>query len=123
MDRQKFEYRLTSPIARRPDVSILDCSGEIDLATRPDFEEALRHALKAPSERVIISLAAVSYIDSNGIHVLIRAIKSAAEEKKKIDVVAAGDSSVAKIFGVTGFGRVFNLYDSLAAALANGPAA
>jgi anti-sigma B factor antagonist len=46
--------------------------GELDIATSPLLDEALARARRTDAARILIDLAAVSFIDSTGLHVLIK---------------------------------------------------
>ena len=51
---------------------LLVVSGEIDMATAPQFEVALKH-LAAVTDRSVLDFAGVTFLDSSGIKVLVAA--------------------------------------------------
>ncbi len=51
---------------------VLVVAGELDIATSPRLDEALARALATDAASIVIDLSAVSFIDSTGLHVLIR---------------------------------------------------
>lgn len=63
---------------RLPGTVVLTLSGELDLMTAPRVEQAVRAALNATTRQVVIDLAAVTYVDSAGLGVLLRAKRLAA---------------------------------------------
>jgi anti-anti-sigma factor len=51
---------------------VLVVEGELDIATSPLLDEALVRARATDAPRIVVDLLAVSFIDSTGLHVLIR---------------------------------------------------
>jgi anti-sigma B factor antagonist len=57
--------------------TILDVSGDIDLATSPELRKALLRELRElRMPRVVLNLKAVRYIDSSGVASLVEALKA-----------------------------------------------
>jgi anti-anti-sigma factor len=52
--------------------SVLRLHGEIDLATAPQLADALREALCAPGDRLVLDFADVTFIDAFGLGVLVQ---------------------------------------------------
>jgi anti-sigma B factor antagonist len=59
----------------RPDASTwaVTVSGELDLATAPQLEAVFEALEPARSDRVVVDLEAVTFLDSSGIRALVRA--------------------------------------------------
>ena len=51
---------------------VLILQGELDITTSPLLDDALERAREAEVARIIVDLLAVSFIDSTGLHVLIK---------------------------------------------------
>ncbi len=51
---------------------VLVVQGELDLATAPRLDEALADAIATGASSIVVDLQAVSFMDSSGLHVLIR---------------------------------------------------
>jgi len=51
--------------------------GEVDLATAPELEVSVRHALEDAPDGVVLDLAALSFIDSSGLRALVALSKDA----------------------------------------------
>jgi anti-sigma B factor antagonist len=94
------------------DCSVIHVSGEVDVATIHIFKEALDAAVAAPYT-IIVDFAATAYIDSTGIHELIRA----KERHRHPLAVAALAPTLKKIFQITKIDEVIALYATLDAAL------
>jgi anti-sigma B factor antagonist len=56
---------------------VVTVRGDIDLASAADFESALRTALEAAPASIVIDLAALSFMDSSGLRVLVSLSKEA----------------------------------------------
>ncbi len=58
---------------RRGTIACLRPSGELDLATAPQFRDAYARAQEGEPEVLLIDLADVTFIDSTGLHALLDA--------------------------------------------------
>jgi anti-anti-sigma factor len=56
---------------------VVTVRGDIDLASAPDFESSLRTAVEASPSTITIDLAALTFIDSSGLRVLVSLSKEA----------------------------------------------
>ena len=56
---------------------VLTVRGDIDLASAADFERSLRTALEGSPSSVTVDLAALTFIDSSGLRVLVSVSKEA----------------------------------------------
>jgi anti-sigma B factor antagonist len=78
---------MTAPFtaeARRRDAAtwIVTVSGELDLASAPELEAVFEGTDASASDRVLVDLAGVSFLDSSGIRALVRA-------KRRFDGIGA----------------------------------
>jgi anti-sigma B factor antagonist len=83
------------------EVSLVEVAGELDLATAPELEAALRDALSEHPARVVVDLAAVAFADSTCVHLLVRARNEAAERGIGFRVVAP-EGSAGAVFALCG---------------------
>jgi len=76
-------------------------TGELDIATAQTLEETLRHALDGDVASIVLDVAEVSFIDSWGLRVLLRA---AAHSRENGDVlrIRCGSGVVRRMLDVTG---------------------
>ncbi|MFA5884688.1 MAG: STAS domain-containing protein [Acidimicrobiia bacterium] len=84
--------------------------GEIDLASSPEFREAIHGLVDDGVRRLVIDLDAVSFIDSSGLGVLVGALKRVQEQGEDGGLVLRGLSGPAlRVFEIAGLDQVFVL--------------
>lgn len=94
--------------------SVVSLAGELDLSTIPRMEmPLLSEVSQAP---VIVDLSALSFIDSSGIAVLIRAFRAAGAGRRMHTVIAPG-SQVERVLRLAGIDRALPLFVDRDAAL------
>jgi anti-sigma B factor antagonist len=90
--------------SRRRDASTWEVvvSGELDLATAPELEAVFESLAPTPSDRVLVDLAAVTFLDSSGIRALVRGKRRLQDAGVPLVVDAASDAArqVLEISGV-----------------------
>ena len=101
---------------------VLEVGGEIDVYTAPQLRERLIDMVESGDRRVVVDLARVEFLDSTGLGVLVGALKRLRGVDGELGLVCAQERLL-KIFRITGLDRVFQLYDSVAAATSNGDGA
>jgi anti-anti-sigma factor len=76
-------------------------SGELDLASAPIVEEVLDAVISDGSAVVMVDLREVKFIDSSGLHALLRARTGADTSGKGLILVGASDAAQ-RLFELTG---------------------
>ncbi|WP_433617770.1 STAS domain-containing protein [Dactylosporangium sp. CA-139114] len=95
---------------------VVRAEGELDVGNAPELRDAITAALDArPS--LVVDLAAVTFMDSVSLGVLIGAYNRAREAGGGFAVVCA-DERVARIFRITGLDQVFTIAATVEAAAA-----
>jgi anti-anti-sigma factor len=84
---------------------LISVSGELDMHTAGELQSALDLAIEDRSERIVVDLAEVSFIDSIALGVLAGAGRRLRETGGRLGVVAIGPE-VGRPFEVTGLDRV-----------------
>jgi anti-sigma B factor antagonist len=84
-------------------VSVVSLVGELDLSTIPSVESRLFDQLRTQSG-VIVDLTGLSFIDSSGIGLLIKAFHATDEERTLHTVIAEG-SQVERVLRLVGIHR------------------
>jgi anti-sigma B factor antagonist len=79
---------------------VLVVEGELDIATSPLLDDALMEAQATDAPRIVVDLFAVSFIDSTGLHVLIKHAR-ASEGSPRIHLTK-GSPQVQRLFELTG---------------------
>lgn len=105
---------------QRPDpgIAVIGMDGEIDLSTAPRITELIRQRLTAAVlHALVIDLHKVSFIDTAGAELLIRAQRRA--EQRGIELyVLPGAGCVKRVLELTGIDAGLNCHDSVDTALA-----
>ena len=91
---------------------LITVSGEVDLATSPDLDTAVIAAIDSGTSSVVIDLTDVSFMDSSGLGVMVRALKRCREAENDLDLVITNER-VLKVFGITGLDQVIPIHASI----------
>jgi anti-anti-sigma factor len=94
---------------------VLTLGGELDLAAVPVLQERLDHAMRDRAA-VVIDLSRLSFIDSSGLHLLVRADRHLRDCGAQL-VLVRGPRAVHRVFAVTSLDSYFEFCDSPSAAL------
>jgi anti-sigma B factor antagonist len=97
--------------------TVVAATGEVDVYTAPVLDESLSVAVATGATRIVVDLAAVDFLDSTGLSVLVKALKRVRDADGSLDVVVTAER-VAKVFRITGLDQVIPVHASLADALA-----
>lgn len=98
--------------------TVLDVSGEVDLYTAPSLRERLVSIIDEGAPRLLVNLADVGFMDSSGLGVLVGALKRTRERGGELSLVCR-DGPTLKVLAVTGLDKVFDVYETLEAALSS----
>jgi anti-anti-sigma factor len=101
-------------VEHRQDRAVLFASGEIDLLTAPALREAVLAATRV-SDDIVIDLTAVTFIDSTGIGVLVRAGRSG----QNVVALVGPTLMVRKVLHLTGLDQVFPVFATIEEALSH----
>ena len=94
---------------------LLTLGGELDLATVPLLQEQLDRAGRGRGA-VVIDLSGLRFIDSSGLHMLVRAERQLRASGGQL-VLVRGPRAVRRVFELTGLDRYFAWCDFPSAAL------
>lgn len=104
-------------VSERNGFSVLAVSGEVDVATVPRLREQLHGLVAQGSNKIVVNLDAVDFLDSTGLGVLVGALKRVRSNDGDLSLVCT-QPRIRKVFEVTGLTKVFDLYDTVEAATA-----
>jgi anti-anti-sigma factor len=103
--------------------ALVIAQGRLDFGAAAEFQRQLEQVLvgaAAASEAVIVDCAALDYVSSAGLRVLLRVAKTA--QRSGIGfVLCALQPAVREVFEVSGFSRIIAVHPDRAAALAHAP--
>ena len=87
----------------RPDTDavLVVPEGELDLATAPLLDAELRQARDAGCEKLVVDLRGLNFIDSSGVHLLLRWAAWAARHDRAFSLIP-GSKRVQMVFAMTG---------------------
>jgi len=80
---------------------VLTARGEVDISTAWELERALNDALDGPTERVVLDLRGVEFMDVSGVALLLRQEVHAREVARPL-LVVRGPPAVQRLFELTG---------------------
>jgi anti-anti-sigma factor len=99
-----LETNFLAHIHLDPQTATLAVSGELDLASAPEFDAALTRTLDSPASSLIIDLSALEFIDSTGVRALLKGYERATGDGRRCSVVNGGPQ-VSRILEMTGVDR------------------
>ena len=91
---------------------VVHVSGELDLATAPVLEEALRGV---SHEQLVIDLSGCTFLDSAGIRTLVGAARDRAGTSRLCIVTA--DPGIVRLLEITGVDTIIHVHPTIDAAL------
>jgi anti-anti-sigma factor len=104
-------------VARRLDSAyVIRVRGEIDVATTPEVLRALSSAITIPAALVILDLGDVDFIDSIGLHALLKAHRRLRDLRRRF-VIASPCGQVRRAFEIANLLDTFRVEATLEAAL------
>jgi anti-sigma B factor antagonist len=95
-----------------PGRHVITVSGEVDLASSPQLDDAIISTLDSGAKAVAIDLTDVSFMDSSGLGVIVRGLKRCREAEIDLDLVITNER-VLKVFGITGLDQVIPIHSSI----------
>jgi anti-sigma B factor antagonist len=97
--------------------TIISVNGRVDTATAPVLEQAINKEIESGNRKVLLNFAAVSYISSGGLRVLLATAKKLKNAGDKFGICNLSPE-VLKILKLAGFTSIFSIYPSEGEALA-----
>lgn len=97
----------------QPVVSVI---GDVDHASARAFEQTLLDVAEGPADEVIVDLSGCSFLDSWGLGALMTT-KGRLEHSNRRMALVLSNPNVMRIFQITQFDQLFEIYPTLAAAV------
>ncbi|MCH2152734.1 MAG: STAS domain-containing protein [Phycisphaerales bacterium] len=92
--------------------TIIKPDGDIDLASSPMLRNKLRESLENASDRVIVDLSAVPYMDSSGVATLVELLQSCRRDSLDL-ILCQLNERVMSVFQIARLDGVFTIKGSL----------
>ena len=112
-EEERVDFGVTT--TQDGDYAVVAVTGELDVYTAPVLEESLGELVERGSPRLVVDLTEVTFMDSTGLGLLIKALKWTRELDGSLKIVANTDK-VLKVFRVTGLDGVLSLHETRAEA-------
>lgn len=103
---------LTVQTEQRDDVIVVSVAGELDMATAPQLQDHITDLLDKGHCNVVFDLAGVSFCDSTGLSVFVRA-KNGCDDVGGVVRLAAPQRGVLRILEVSGLVEVLQTYPTV----------
>ena len=98
-------------IRKVDNVSILDCTGDVDLYSSTELRDALLKEMKSGAPNVLVNMADVPYIDSSGIATLVEGLQLSRETKTHFGLFGLR-SNARSVLELARLHKVFALFDN-----------
>ena len=92
-------------------VSIIDCSGDVDLYSSTGLREALLAEIQSGVPSVLVNMSEVGYIDSSGIATLVEGLQLSRQTKTRFGLFGLR-SNARSVLELARLHKVFNLFEN-----------
>src|SRR2546428_9271364 len=96
--------------------TVLAVKGEVDVYTAPRLREKLVELVSQGKRQLVVDLEGVDFLDSTGLGVLVGGLKRLRSHDGDLALVCT-QQRILKVFEITGLTKVFDIHDSVEAAL------
>ena len=93
------------------DVSIVDCSGEVDLYSSTQVREVLVKELNGSAPSVLVNMTDVSYIDSSGIATLLEGLQLSKKTQKRFGLYGLRKNA-RSVLSLARLDKIFAIWES-----------
>lgn len=99
------------------DVSIIDCSGDVDLYSSTSLRETLLKEMQSGVHSVLVNMTDVTYVDSSGIATLVEGLQLSRQTKTRFGLFGLR-SNARSVLELARLHKVFLIFDNEQDALA-----
>jgi anti-sigma B factor antagonist len=103
---------LTVQTEQRGDMVVVSVACELDMATAPQLQDQISDLLEKGRSRLVFDLAGLSFCDSTGLSVFVRA-KNSTDDARGMVRLAAPQRGVLRILEVSGLVEVLHTYPTV----------
>jgi anti-anti-sigma factor len=98
---------------------VVTVTGEVDLWTAPDFQDALTAAvMDEDTDGIVVELSEVTFLDSTALNALVRCFEQQKTRLQGLSLVSS-DSRVTSLLEVTRLDRLLEVFPTRDAAIAH----
>jgi anti-sigma B factor antagonist len=108
---------VTVTVTWLPALTVIEISGEIDMATRDTMADPLFAQLDNAPPALVLDLTKIEFMGSTGLAVLIEAYKRARQGGTRLGIVVPGRSPVRRTLEFSGLLELLPIYRTIARAL------
>ena len=109
---------MTIQITKEVNATVLTIAGRMDAVTAPEYEKTLNEQIATGESAFVIDFQGLEYISSAGLRALLATAKLLKTKNGQIRL-ANVLGTVREVFDISGFGSIFQIQDSVSAALAD----
>ncbi len=109
---------MTIQTVKEANATVLTITGRMDAVTAPEYEKTLNELLAAGETSFVVDFQGLEYISSAGLRALLATAKLLKTKNGQIRL-ANVLGTVREVFDISGFGSIFQIQDSVSAALAD----
>lgn len=91
-------------------ITILDCSGDVDLYSSTHLREALLEQMQSGVPSILVNMSEVSYIDSSGIATLVEGLQLSRQTKTRFGLFGLR-SNARSVLELARLHKVFNIFE------------
>jgi anti-anti-sigma factor len=103
-------------VEKNNDVSVVNLEGSFDIASSEPFDEELTALMNGGERRILLDFTQVPFIASTGLRMLLKAGQRMKEEGGLLYLCNINDT-VREVFSMTGFDKIFSVFDTGEAAM------
>lgn len=107
---------MTVQVRKLDNVSIVDCTGDVDLYSSPRLREAMMAEIKTNGPGVLVNMSGVAYIDSSGIATLVEGLQHSRQTRTHFGLFGLRQNA-RSVLELARLHKVFTIFDSEAEAL------
>lgn len=108
---------MTIALRHEGNITVLTLAGRFDALMAKEFKNSIAGLIEARQILLVLDMTAVDFIDSSGLGALVGSMKGVVKEQGEIRI-AGLTREVHTIFELTRLHRIFDIFESLDAALA-----
>lgn len=98
-------------------VMVVAPKGRLDVNSVAELQKQLDGLFGDEVPRIVIDLSAVPFLDSAGMAVLVRTLKSANQQQGNVVLVWPAEEAARRVLALTKFDRIFTIVESVADAV------